>query len=371
MPTKTKHILCLNSGSSSLKFALFEMGANKEKLLMRGAVERIGLPDAACPDHAAAVDEAFRQISKYPQPQAVGHRIVHGGATYTKPARIDAKLIAELKNLVRFAPLHMPSEILCIESVARRFPKLMQVACFDTAFHSKIPEVAKRFALPHKFWDKGIRRYGFHGLSYEYIMDVIGPKPPSKIIIAHLGNGASMAAIKNGKCIDTTMGFTPAGGFMMGTRPGDLDPGILIHLMREEKLSANELDDIINNKSGLFGVSELSPDMKTLLENRRTNKKAALAIEMFCYQARKTIGSLAAALGGLDLLVFTAGIGERAALVRLEICNGLKRLGIVIDKKKNAKNADIISSSKSKYLVRMIPTNEDIMIASHTAKFIV
>lgn len=380
-----RHILCLNSGSSSLKFALYRVAKDDEALLARGAVERIGLDDGRLwfklarrnlqsaengvfPNHAAAVEATFARLDglHLPLPDAIGHRVVHGGAEYSAPAPVDAKLLQTLKQLVSFAPLHLPSEIVCIEAVAAKYPSLPQVACFDTAFHRRMPEITQRFPLPRALWNEGVRRYGFHGLSYEYIMDAVGARPPSRLLIAHLGNGASMAAVQDGIPLDTTMGFTPAGGFMMGTRTGDLDPGILVHLMRERGMDAAQIETLLNNESGLMGVSGISPDMKTLLDERALKPDAAQAVEMFCYHARKTIGALAAALGGLDMFVFTGGIGERAAPVRSMICQGLTHLGIEIDEEKNLTHADTISSAESACVVRVIPTNEDLVIARHT-----
>jgi acetate kinase len=229
-----------------------------------------------------------------------------------------------------------------------------------------MPQVAERFALPTKLYDEGVRRYGFHGISYEYIMSALGASRPARIVIAHLGNGASMTAIRDGVGIDTTMGLTPTGGFMMGTRSGDLDPSVLLYLMNTNHLNAAELEDLVDHKSGLLGVSSVSPDMKTLLERRGSDPQAALAIEMFCYQLRKQIGAFAAALGGLDLLVFTGGIGERAAPIRSEVCSGLAHLGIELDAERNGAHADLISRTSSRAAVRVIPTNENLMIARHT-----
>jgi acetate kinase len=271
--------------------------------------------------------------------------------------------------LIPFAPLHLPDEIAGIEAVTSHFSGLPQVACFDTAFHRSMPEVAQRFALPRALWDEGIRRYGFHGISYEYIMQALGANRPSRLIIAHLGNGASMAAVKDGSPLDTTMGFTPTGGFMMGTRSGDLDPGIILYLLSKRHFDARGLAELVNHQSGLLGVSGLS-DMKMLLERRAAEPDAAMAVQMFCYQLRKQIGAFAAALGGLDLLVFTGGIGERAAPVRWEACSGLEHLGVKLDRKRNDADADRISSDDCRCLVRVIPTNEDLMIARHTYQLI-
>jgi acetate kinase len=344
-PSSAKHvILCLNSGSSSLKFALYRLGKAEEVRLAHGAVERIGL--------------------------AGGHLWVqgmdNGGPEHTAPERVDAPLLAELRRLVAFAPLHLPSAIQGIEAVAARFPGLPQVACFDTAFHRRMPEVAQRFPLPRDLWHEGVRRYGFHGLSYEHIVATLGAAAQGRLVIAHLGNGASLAAVLNGQPLDTTMGFTPTGGVMMGTRSGDLDPGVLIHLMQAKGYNAGQLDALVNHQAGLLGVSGLSPDMKTLLEQREREPHAAQAVELFCYQLRKHIGALAAVLGGLDTLVFTGGIGERAAPVRWEVCRGLAYLGIALDQEKNAMHAEVISTSGSDCTVRVIATNEDLMIARHT-----
>lgn len=404
-------ILCLNSGSSSLKFALYRAEPAGEALLASGAVERIGLaegllwvrgadrgvlseptagdpevlsePEAGArsllaerkedfPDHEAAVDAVFGAAAqlRLPELAAVGHRVVHGGPHHSAPERVDARLLADLRALVPLAPLHLPAAVAGIEAVAAHFPDLPQAACFDTAFHRRIPELAQRFALPGALWEEGVRRYGFHGLSYEYVLEVLGAAARGRIIIAHLGNGASMAAVRDGAPVDTTMGFTPAGGFMMGTRSGDLDPGILVHLMRERGWGADEVERLVTREAGLLGVSGLSPDMKTLLEARERNPRAALAVELFCYQARKQIGALAAALDGLDTLVFTGGMGERAAPVRRQICQGLAHLGIEIDPERNQDHADTISTARSPCAVRVIPTDEDLMIARHTRRLL-
>ncbi|MCY4489000.1 MAG: acetate/propionate family kinase [Deltaproteobacteria bacterium] len=384
-------ILSLNSGSSSLKFALYKLEPAGETLLVSGAVERIGLAEGLLwvrgadrgrslllerkedfPDHEAAVDAVFGVAARLrlPEPGAVGHRVVHGGADHTAPERVDARLLADLRALVPLAPLHLPGAVAGIEAVAARFPDLPQAACFDTAFHRRLPELAQRFALPAALWQAGVRRYGFHGLSYEYVLEALGDAARGRVVIAHLGNGASMAAVRDGIPVDTTMGFTPAGGLMMGTRSGDLDPGVLIHLMRERGWSAAEVERLVSRDAGLLGVSGLSPDMKTLLEARAQNPQAALAVDLFCYQARKHIGALAAALGGLDTLVFTGGIGERAAPVRQQICEGLAHLGIEIDPERNQGHSGTISTPRSRCAVRVIPTDEDLMIARHTRRLL-
>src|SRR5215510_13689343 len=287
-PSSAHHvILCLNSGSSSLKFALYHLGEVEEVRLAHGAVERIGLAgghlwiqgmdnDALVdvqrdfPGHTAAAEgiSAAAKDLGFPPSVAVGHRVVHGGPDHTAPERVDAQLLAELRRLVAFAPLHLPSAIQGIEAVAARLPGLPQVACFDTAFHRRMPEVAQRFPLSRDLWDEGIRRYGFHGLSYEYIVATLGAAAQGRLVIAHLGNGASLAAVLNGQPLDTTMGFTPTGGVMMGTRSGDLDPGVLIHLMHEQGYDMRQLEHLVNNHAGLLGVSGISSDMRTLLEQR-------------------------------------------------------------------------------------------------------
>lgn len=386
----TAHVvLCLNSGSSSRKVALFRLGADGEEPLATGAAEGIGLEmgrlwirdgqdrplrdgERRFPGPEAALRELLDEIGRLrlPAPDAVGHRFVHGGPNHLAPERVRPALMRELERLIPFAPLHLPDEIQGVEAAASRFPGLPQVACFDTAFHRQMPEVAERFALPGALWDEGVRRYGFHGISYEYIMRTLGNSAPSRIVIAHLGNGASMAAVRDGRPVDTTMGFTPTGGFMMGTRSGDLDPGILVYLAREKNYDGSRVEQLVNHQSGLLGVSGASSDMKVLLETMSSNPAAALAVEMFCYQVRKCVGALTAALGGLDLLVFTAGIGERAAPIRREVCRGLEHLGIRLDDRRNDTHSDVISSPASGCMVRVIPTNEDLMIARHTNRVV-
>ena len=383
------YILCINSGSSSLKFALYRMAYDDETLLARGAVERIGLDGGRMwirtgkkgaavevsrdvQDHHTAVWEAFQLLEglHLAKPSAIGHRIVHGGPAHFQPVRVDPALLAEFKSFITFAPLHLPAQIKCIEAVTGHFPELPQIACFDTAFHRRMPELAQRFPLPQKYWEDGIRRYGFHGLSYEYVLEALEKPRLKRIIIAHLGNGASMAAICDGCPVDTTMGFTPTGGFLMGTRTGDLDPGILIYLMSEKSYTAQQIEHLVNDQAGLLGLSGTSPDMQTLLARRGDDPFASLAIDMFCHQVRKSIGALAATLGGLDLLVFTGGIGEKAAPVRLEVCQGLAYLGIRVDENRNAAHTDPISSSESTCMVRIIPTNEDLVIARHAFRLL-
>jgi acetate kinase len=382
-------ILCINVGSSSCKFALYSVSGGAESIVAEGAADRIGSSGGKIKIHdangrsiaeydrelarpQAAVDALFDEFErlKLPRLDAVGHRIVHGGANHIAPELVTPALLEDLKSLIAFAPLHMPGGIEGIEAVAARHPKLPQVACFDTAFHRGMPARAERFPLPRDLWDAGVRRYGFHGISYEYIMQSLGADVPSRLIIAHLGNGASMAAVLNGRPHDTTMGFTPAGGFMMGTRPGDLDPGVIVYLLEQKRYDAKRLAELVNLKSGLLGVSGLSSDVKRLLDARATNGDAAIAIEMFCYQIRKSVGALAAALGGSDMLIFTGGIGEHAAAIRAEVCDGLEYLGLAIDSRCNDANEDTISSAGSKCRVRVIPTNENLMVARHTTALV-
>ena len=377
-------ILCLNSGSSSVKFALFSISGSGEQKVASGAVENIG-PDArlwlhkaheVLTDKQGNLSDAHKCIaaifaaldhSGLPRPAAAGHRIVHGGPRYTTPQTITSELLKELEILVPLAPLHLPAQIEIIQAITNHYPELPQVACFDTAFHATMPVVARRLPLPRNLWDAGVRHYGFHGLSYEFIVQALGAEAQGRVIIAHLGNGASMAAVRDGKPLDTSMGLTPAGGFMMSTRSGDLDPGILLYLLRGG-YSPDHLEKIINHESGLLGVSGASSDMKKLLEKRTSDPLADEAIRMFCYGIRKFIGAYAAVLGGLETLVFTGGIGEHGAPVREEICRGLEFLGIVIDARQNALNGSVISAPGSRCRVRVIATDEDLMIARHTAK---
>jgi acetate kinase len=302
-------ILTLNVGSSSLKYTLFD---GELRAVTEGEVEDVG---RKIPTHEEAVDEVLKVV---PAPSVIGHRIVHGGSTFTKPTRVCERVLKKLETLIPLSPLHLPAEL----SVVKRLHAqgATQVLCFDTAFHRAMPKLHQRLPLPSFLWDEGVKRYGFHGLSYEYIVDFLGDSAKErKVIIAHLGNGASLAAISNGHPIDTTMGFTPTGGIMMGTRSGDLDPGILTYLMRGKGYGASQIDALVNHQSGLLGVSERSADVKELLELQKSDPHAEEALALFCHLARKSIGALAATLGGVDLLVFTGGIGERAKWVRDQI----------------------------------------------------
>jgi acetate kinase len=384
-----RNILCINSGSSSIKFALYRMGSSEE-LIAEGAVQRIGIPGGRfwlkdCKgvllaesqenfrNHDTAINAVLSAANRdqhFPVPEAVGHRLVHGGPEHEDPEMVTPELLSVLRSLVSLAPLHLPSEIRAIEAIRSRYPGLKQVACFDTAFHRSIPDVAQRLPLPRTFWHDGLRRYGFHGLSYEYIVASLGEAVRGRMIIAHLGNGASMAALQDGRPRDTTMGFSAIGGLMMGTRSGDLDPGVVLHLMHEKGYDASDLETLLSKHSGLAGVSGISSDMKTLLDQQGRALHAAQAVELFCYTARKFVGALAAVLGGLDTLVFTGGIGERAAPVRWMICRGLGYLGIQLDPHRNETDMAVISTDQSPCVVRVIPTNEDLMIARHTKRML-
>jgi acetate kinase len=363
-------ILTLNGGSESRRRTLRELArgsvaGGRLTLRVAGSAET---SRAAGP--AAALDAVFKVLreSGLPAPTQVGHRIVHGGPHHLAHTRLTARVRADLAAAVPFAPLHLPAELAAIDAVTRKFPGLPQFVCFDTAFHAALPARARRLPLPDAVVRGGVHRYGFHGLSYEYLVHTLGARPLGRAVLAHLGQGASLTAVHHGRSIDTTMGFTPAGGIMMGTRPGDLDPGVIVHWLRQTRGSAARLEKIITRESGLRAVSGTSGDMQTLLARRRSDPRARLAVEMFCYQVRQRIGALAAALGGIDTLVFTGGIGEHAAEVRQEICSGLAHLGIRLAAARNRRHAAVISSPRSPCPVRVTPTDEDQMIARHVAR---
>jgi acetate kinase len=303
---------------------------------------------------------------------AVGHRVVHGGPKYSEPQQVTAEMVEELHRLSPFDPEHLPLEIELIEAFRQRHPKLPQVACFDTAFHRTLPPIARLLPLPRRFAAKGIERYGFHGLSYSYLMDELGRLDPrgakGRVILAHLGNGASLAAVRHGRCLDTSMGFTPAAGLVMSTRTGDLDPGLVYFLARTERMTAAQFQRMVNHESGMRGISGTSSDMRDLLAREQADPRAAEAVGLFCYQAKKWIGSYAAALGGLDTLIFAGGIGENAPPVRARICDGLGFLGLALDRARNAKGAPLISTAASRIVVRIIHTDEELMIARSVAK---
>lgn len=351
-------VLAFNAGSSSLKHTVLRMPAGTR--LDRGQTG--GLEGGG---HAAAAGQVLDTLAaRGIRPRAVGHRVVHGGDRHA-PALADEALLAELDAVAPLAPLHVPVQLEVIRSARARLPDVPHVACFDTAFHRAMPEVAQRLPLPEVFWERGVRRFGFHGLSYEYVVSTLDP-PPHRLLVCHLGAGASMAAIRDGAPVDTTMSFTPSAGLMMGSRAGDLDPGLLVHLIRADGLDADALDRLVNRDSGLTGVGG-TPDMRTLLERRGRDPRAALAIEMFCHSARRHAGAMAATLGGLDMLVFTGGIGEHSPEIRAGICHGLGHLGVGLDPEANAANAPVVSAPGATCEVRVTPTDEDLVIARAAA----
>ncbi len=387
---KFNSILTINSGSSSVKLALYHVGLS-ETLVQSGKVDRIGLPgshfemkdaggkvlsrrDISLPDHESALKVLLEWLHDHIRRErldAVGHRVVHGGVKHIAPEMITLETLAGLKKLIPLAPGHLPQELRIMEAVRKLNPTLKQVACFDTAFHRQMPAVAQMYALPRHLQDKGVIRYGFHGLSCEYLTLELGRQAgpaaaDGRVVIAHLGNGSSMTAVRHGASVDTTMGFTPAGGLVMSTRSGDLDPGVLVYLLEEEGVKPPALNDIVNRKSGLLGVSGISSDMKDLVDREKTDPHAEEAVNLFCYSAKKSLSALAAVLGGLDTLIFAAGVGENAPTIRWRICEGMEFVGIHLDSSRNDANAPIISRADSPCTVRVMRTDEDLMIARHT-----
>ena len=380
-------LLVINAGSSSIKFCVYRSGSPLVRGL-RGAIERIGCPGTtltfhdphrALPEHAVLGDldqgaaASFLigwidQRAGLASFAATGHRVVHGGAAFRDAQPVTDGVLQELSRISGYAPEHLPLEIALIQSIRWRAPDLLQVACFDTAFHRDMPAIAKLLPIPRRFHQRGIERYGFHGLSYAFLMEELsrlaGPGAAlGRVILAHLGNGASLAAVGGGKSIDTTMGFTPAAGLLMSTRSGDLDPGLMGYLARTEGTTAAQFDHMINHESGLLGLSETSSDMRDLLVREPHDSRAAEAVGLFCYQVKKGIGAFAAALGGVDTLVFAGGIGENAPVIRARICEGLGFLGIDLDPTRNEHGAPVISPDSSRVAVRMIRTDEEAMIA--------
>ncbi len=360
------HFLALNCGSSSLKYALF---AGDDEL-HRGSIDRIGAGGA--PDHGAAVLTVLEQLTarNLPPLRAVGHRIVHGGPEHTAPERVTDTLLASLEDAIPFAPLHLPAELRVVGAVREHFGDLPQVVCFDTAFHRELAEVAQRFALPRALFDAGVRRYGFHGLSYEFVVESLGKPALRRAVLAHLGSGASMVAVRDGVSVDTTMAFTPTAGLVMGTRSGDLDPGLLVYLLDHGGYDTRRFEHLVNHEAGLLALSETTSDMQRLLAISSSDARAALAVNLFCYQATKWLGALAAALGGIDALVFTGGIGEHAPGVRERICGNLAHLGVTLDDARNQASEPVISTDTSACRVRVVATNEERMIARHTQRVI-
>lgn len=390
-------LLILNAGSSSIKFALFPVVADiPRQPVLSGQVDGIGakphlkardasgavlddidlkLSAPAELQHRAALDYLVQWLHAHEagwRVVGVGHRVVHGGERYSAPTLLDAAAVESLRQFIPLAPLHQPHNLAGVEALTAALPGVPQVACFDTAFHRSQPAISQLFALPRAITAEGVRRYGFHGSSYEYIADVLpqhlGAKADGKIIVAHLGNGASMCAMEGRKSVASTMGFTAVDGLMMGTRTGALDPGVMIYLMEQHNMDAKALTRLLYKESGLLGVSGISQDMRELLASDRP--EAAEAVDLFCYRINREVGSLAAACGGVDALVFTGGIGEHAAVVRERICHAAAWLGIEIDSTANAKGATRISTASSRVDVLVLPTNEEWMIARHTQSLI-
>jgi len=376
-------VLALNSGSSSLKFGVFVEELGQVSALYRGSIDGIGAREGhlqirsadgaivAAESHQSETQaHAIRSLGsalprlQLPPLAAIGHRIVHGGPSLREHQRVTPDVLQQLAAAAPFAPLHVPIALALIHETQRQFGQVLQFACFDTAFHRTMPEAAARFPLPEQFWSAGIRRYGFHGLSCESIVHRLATQLRPRTLIAHLGNGASITAVADGRSVDTSMGLTPTGGILMGTRTGDLDPGVLLHLLRTAQLNADQLEQLLDKHSGLLALSGLSSDMREL-HQATDNPHAQLAIEMFARAARKTIGAYAALLGGLDLLVFSGGIGEHDSLVRSKICSGLEFLGLFLDPAANANHAATISRSDSPVLARIVPADEEIQIARH------
>lgn len=388
------HVLAMNVGSSSIKFALFEVGDSYRRML-HGGIEAIGSPQAvlqvkclseannysrplAVATRAGAIEAFMDWIeaeNTFGPLAAVGHRVVHGGPNYSQPVQITSQVIEELHRLSPFDPEHLQAELLLIEAFRSRLPHVTQVACFDTAFHHNLPRVAQILPIPRRYEAKGVRRYGFHGLSYAFLLEELarqsGPQASQgRVILAHLGNGASLAAVHRGQAIDTSMSFTPTAGVPMSTRSGDLDPALAWYLARTEGMTPEQFNTMVNSQSGLLGVSETSSDMRDLLQYEADDIRAAEAVSMFCYQIKKCIGSFAAALGGVDTLVFAGGIGENSPAIRWRICDGLEFLGIELEESSNTNSAAVISTNASRATVRVIRTNEEITIARSVVSII-
>jgi acetate kinase len=388
-------ILTLNAGSSTLKFSLWQSGTGMDlRELFRGEVEKIGIDphlSAWGPGGEAVIDrgfgegganlthedllrELFAWLSQQRQDEleAIGHRIVHGGATFTAPVCINDDVLDKLSKLEPLAPLHQPHNLSGVRTCAALHPHVPQVACFDTAFHQTMDPLAHRLGLPRAYDEEGVRRYGFHGLSYEFIARRLGTIDPDlsrgRVIVAHLGNGASLCAMRNGRSVDTTMGFTALDGLLMGTRPGTLDPGAVTYLMREHGMSAAEIEDLLYHRSGLVGVSGISSDMRILLGS--SDPHAREAVDLFVFRAAREIGALAASLGGLDGLVFTAGIGEHASAIRSHLCARCAWLGVMLDERANGAGKIRITTEGSRVRVYVIPTDEERMIAEHTVRYV-
>lgn len=373
----------MNGGSSSIKLALFDVDGVGQRRLAEGTAERIGAEGARIvvrvradrqeralargtyEEALAALLAALHEASM-PTPELIGHRVAHGGPRHVAPEVIDDALLESLGEIIPLAPLHLPPAIEGIRATRARYPDCLQVASFDTAFHAGLPEVARRLPLPHRLVGETIHRYGFHGLSYEYVVSVLGASIPARAVVAHLGSGASLVALRDGKPIDTTMGLTPAGGVIMATRTGDIDPGVLVWLAREKGLSVDAIERLVHRESGLAAITG-SSDMKTVLERAASDPAARLGVEMFVHSVKKAMGGFIALLGGIDLLIFTGGIGENAAAIRSEVCSGMMDLGIDLDPEKNAavEGDAEIQSAQSRCLIRVVPTDEDAVVARH------
>jgi acetate kinase len=379
-------ILSLNAGSSSLKFALFDPSQNLERIVS-GSIDRIGLAHpsltlkdtkdgksqirpVSAPDHASCVELLLNSLGEHAggsEIAALGHRVVHGGTKFTEPQQVTAEVSRELHSLIPFAPDHLPAALGLITAFGERYANIPQIVCFDTGFHRDLPRVARLLPIPRRYEAAGVRRYGFHGLSCEFLVQELSRLDPaaaqSRVILAHLGNGASLTAVRKAKSIDTSMAFTPAAGLMMGRRSGDIDAGLVGYLAETEGMSAPQFHHLATQESGLLGVSEISSDMRELLVVEGTDKRAAEAINLFCYQVKKWIGAFAAVLGGVDTLVFSGGIGENLPMIRARICDGLHFLGVELNASANAQNAPLVSMNAGKVAVRIIRTDEEIVIA--------
>ncbi|MEM9108871.1 MAG: acetate/propionate family kinase [Planctomycetota bacterium] len=389
-PDDARLLLTLNAGSSSIKFSKF-VASDPPQRVLEGSIDRIGLPGSrlrtsggtkddetvepvAVADQAAAARLLMEWLDASTKPEtlsAIGHRVVHGGPAYHRPHRVTRALLDELRQLSPFDPEHLPAEIRLMEALAGRFPAIPQVACFDTAFHHDLPRVAQLLPIPRRYERQGVRRYGFHGLSYAFVMDELrrvtdGETANGRIVLAHLGNGASLAAVKEGKPIDTTMSFTPTAGVPMGTRSGDLDPGLVAYVAATEGMNSAQFHAMASGQSGLLGVSETTSDMRDLIERQQDDRRAAEAVALFCYEVSKRIGGFAAALGGLDTVVFSGGIGENSPIVRRRVLERLGFLGVRLDPARNSGSEPLISAADSRVQVRVIRTNEELMIARQT-----
>jgi acetate kinase len=381
---RSRVVLALNSGSSSLKFGLYRVGSQRTARIVLGEAEALGGPQALIhaqdaqgaallhePAPGCGHADAVRRIAQLlgeralPAPQCIGHRIVHGGPELRRPCRIDAQVRATLRAAAVFAPAHMPDALAVIALAQAHFPGVAQVACFDTSFHATMPDIARVLPIPAALRAAGLQRYGFHGLSCESIVRQLGAGLPSRLVIAHLGNGASITAVADGRSVDTSMGLTPTGGLIMGTRSGDLDPGVLVYLVREGRLDAAGLEALVDRRSGLLGISGLSGDMRVLHREAGRDPAAGLAIDMFCYSAGKQIAAMSAVLQGIELLVFTGGIGQNDAQVRARICERLQPVGVRIDAARNAAGAEAIGAAGARCQVRILPSEEDEQIARH------